>query len=247
MNIYKFKKQESFQLNTSAQDGYIVCLVSLQNLRLLFHYILQLLLSQVHYRSLWRIPMPKSGPRQLIANRTKCYRAKREQLWDNLLFKHYTLSKNIQTERETIAGCKGNNSIQIKAVRLWFFSRRQSILFPAFVPFAKVSDCRHVLSLFLWSTYLHWMNGNISFFNEDLDEQVFIEQPSRYEQGNHAELVCCLDLAIYRLNWEIWQWLVRVDILLTDLLGLPGSSEKWLLYVKPRFTFIINLFLQDDD
>ena len=44
------------------------------------------------------------------------------------------------------------------------------------------------------------MDINFSFLNEDLEEEVYIEQPEGFILGNDAKLVCRLKKALYDLK-----------------------------------------------
>jgi Reverse transcriptase (RNA-dependent DNA polymerase) len=47
---------------------------------------------------------------------------------------------------------------------------------------------------------LHQMNVKTVFLNDDIDECIYMSQPSNYESGDSKQMVCKLKKSIYRLK-----------------------------------------------
>jgi len=55
------------------------------------------------------------------------------------------------------------------------------------------------------------MDVKCTFLNGVLEEEVYVEQPSGYEQEGHGDKVCKLKKALYRLKQAPHTWNTRVD------------------------------------
>jgi len=90
------------------------------------------------------------------------------------------------------------------------------------------------------------MDVKSSFFNGDLEEEVYIEQPERFILGNDAKLVCRLRKALYGLKQAPRAWYYHIDKYLHQQGFSKGSTDRNIYTKFDTNKFIIIVVYVDD-
>ena len=85
-----------------------------------------------------------------------------------------------------------------------------------------------------------------AFFNGDLEEEVYIEQPKGFILGNDKNLVWKLKKALYGLKQAPRAWYYRLDRYLQQQ-GLKKGSVDNNLYIKMDKDKLLIVFIYVDD
>ncbi|RDX87513.1 hypothetical protein CR513_31015, partial [Mucuna pruriens] len=93
--------------------------------------------------------------------------------------------------------------------------------------FAKVSNFAH------FDLELQQMNVKITFLNNDLCGDVYMDQPNGFKEKGKEHLVCKLRKSIYGLKQVSRQWYLKFDKM--------GANSSFLYYM-----WIISLYLVND-
>jgi hypothetical protein len=93
---------------------------------------------------------------------------------------------------------------------------------------------------------LHQMDVKISFLNGVIEEEVYIEQPQRFEVEDMKNHVCKLKKDLYGLKQAPRAWYGRIDSFLTSL-GFTKSKGDSNLYFKVMNDDHVILLLYVDD
>jgi hypothetical protein len=84
------------------------------------------------------------------------------------------------------------------------------------------------------------------FLHGVLEEEVYMKQPSGYENVSDPELVCQLDKAIYGLKQATRAWYSRLSTKLVDLSFVPSRGDTTLFFYKNRDITMLFLVYVDD-
>ena len=168
----------------------------------------------------------------------------------------WTLS-DLPAEKKPI-GCKWVYKVKYKAdgtidkykARLVArgFSQKEGIDYEeTFAPTAKMSTIRLVLALaaqFNWK--VHQMDVKSAFLYSDLQEEVYMMQPSGFKVAGQEQKVCRLAKAIYGLKQAPRAWYMKIDQYLTDH-GFQQSPSDANLYIKHTGDDILFVVVYVDD
>jgi hypothetical protein len=114
-------------------------------------------------------------------------------------------------------------------------------------PIAKMITVRAIIGMATtkgWS--LHQMDVKNDFFHEDLQEEVYMEQPPGYVDQTHPNLVCTLKKTLYDLKQAPKAWSDKIgQYLITN--GFQTSNADFSLYVKNINHGIIVIVIYVDD
>jgi hypothetical protein len=114
-------------------------------------------------------------------------------------------------------------------------------------PVAKMTTVKAIIVMATskgWS--LHQMNVKNVFLHGDLQEEVYMEQPSSYVDQTHPNLVCRLKKALYGLKQAPKAWSDKIgQYLITS--GFQTSNVDFSLYVKKTNHGIVIMVIYVDD
>jgi transposase InsO family protein len=113
-----------------------------------------------------------------------------------------------------------------------------------FAPVAKLASIRAVLALAaIEDLELDQLDFKTAFLNGDIEEELYIEQPEGFREGN---LVCRLKKAIYGIKQAPRQWYLKLHQLFCDL-GFRRLESDHSLYVwtNDNVKVIIPVYVDD--
>jgi hypothetical protein len=93
---------------------------------------------------------------------------------------------------------------------------------------------------------LHWMDVKTTFLNGVIEEEMYIEQPQRFEVEDRKNHVCRVKKALYELKQSPRAWYGRIDSFLMSL-SFTKSKADPNLYFKfmNDEPFILLLYVND--
>ncbi|KAG9444818.1 hypothetical protein H6P81_016158 [Aristolochia fimbriata] len=112
--------------------------------------------------------------------------------------------------------------------------------FETFSPVVKPVTIRTVLTLAVgrnWS--IRQLDVNNAFLNGNLDQKVYMVQPSGFQDKTHPDAVCRLHKSLYGLNQSPRAWYQRLTSYLLDLGFTLSKADSSLLVSKPLSTPIV--------
>jgi hypothetical protein len=114
-------------------------------------------------------------------------------------------------------------------------------------PVAKMTTIRAIIAMVAtkgWS--LHQMDVKNVFLHEDLQEEMYMEQPPGYVDQTCLNLVCRLKKALYGLKQAPRAWLDKIGQYLVTS-GFETSNANFSLYVKKtnHGTIVIVIYVDD--
>jgi hypothetical protein len=128
------------------------------------------------------------------------------------------------------------------------FSQKEGIDYEeTFAPIARYTSIRTIIALaakMKWK--LHQMDVKTAFLNGVIEEEVYIEQPQRFEVEDRRSHVCRLKKALYGLKQAPKAWYGHIDSFLTSL-GFTKSKADSNLYFKIMNNEPVILLLYVDD
>lgn len=88
-----------------------------------------------------------------------------------------------------------------------------------YAPVVKFTSIRALLAIVTkLHLYLHQMDVVTAFLYGKLDEEVYMEQPERYVNGNPEKTVCLLVRSLFGLKQTPRQWNKEIDIFFVAIL-----------------------------
>jgi hypothetical protein len=78
---------------------------------------------------------------------------------------------------------------------------------------------------------VYQMDVNLNFLNDELEEEVYIEQPEGFQLSENTYYVCKLKKALYGLKQSPRAWYSRLDKYLQLAVFRKGSADN-NLYIK---------------
>ena len=93
---------------------------------------------------------------------------------------------------------------------------------------------------------LHQMDVKTAFLNGDLDEEVYMEQPTGFVEVGKEDLVCKLNKSIYGLKQASRQWYLKFDRIITQK-GFKENTVDRCIYLRVSGSSYIFLVLYVDD
>jgi hypothetical protein len=128
------------------------------------------------------------------------------------------------------------------------FSQHEGIDYEeTFAPVARYTSIKTIIALaakMKWK--LHQMDVKTMFLNGVIEEEVYIEQPQRFEVEDRKTHVCRLKKALYGLKPTPRAWYGRIDSFLTSL-GFTKSKADSNIYFKVMNDKPVILLLYVDD
>ena len=128
------------------------------------------------------------------------------------------------------------------------FTQREGIDYnDTFSPVSSKDSMRVVMTLVAhFDLELHQMDVKTAFLNGDLDECIYMRQPTRFVEMGKENMVCKLNKSIYGLKQASRQWYLKFD----QVISSQGFRENELddcIYIKFSGTKFILLVLYVDD
>ena len=90
------------------------------------------------------------------------------------------------------------------------------------------------------------MDVKTTFLNGVIEEEVYIEQPQRFEVEDRRTYVCKLKKALYGMKQAPRAWYRRIDSFLTSMGFAKNKVDHNLSYKVEKFVPIILLLYVDD-
>lgn len=103
-----------------------------------------------------------------------------------------------------------------------------------FAPVARLDTVRLVISLAAQNSWpIYQLDVKSAFLHVELNEKVFIDQPSGYVQKGNEDKVYMLKKALYGLKQATRAWYNRIDAYFSKI-GLEKCPHEHSLFVKSR-------------
>lgn len=116
-----------------------------------------------------------------------------------------------------------------------------------FAPVARLSSIRAVLALVAHHDWeLHQMDVRSAYLNGDLDEEIYMKQPTGYVEEGKESCVCRLKKGLYGLKQAGRLWNKKIDTVLKGM-GFAALPADNCVYVYRRENTIVLLSLYVDD
>lgn len=110
-----------------------------------------------------------------------------------------------------------------------------------FAPVVRYNTIRYLMAYAVQRKMkIYQMDAITAFLQGELEEEIFMCQPERYENGSN--LVCRLNKAVYGLKQAGRQWNKKLDKFLIDI-GFTKSQCDPCVYIKPNL--IIAIYVDD--
>ncbi|KAL6327870.1 hypothetical protein AAG906_026549 [Vitis piasezkii] len=128
------------------------------------------------------------------------------------------------------------------------YSQREGIDFKeTFSPVSTKDSFRVIMAIVAhFDLELHQMDVKTAFLNGDLDEEVYMEQPTGFVEVGKEDLVCKLNKSIYGLKQASRQWYLKFDEIIT-LNGFKENTVDRCIYLRVSGSSYIFLVLYVDD
>nr|CAN75844.1 hypothetical protein VITISV_005150 [Vitis vinifera] len=128
------------------------------------------------------------------------------------------------------------------------YSQREGIDFKeTFSPMSTKDSFRVIMAIVThFDLELHHMDVKIAFLNGDLDEDVYMEQPTGFVEVGKEDLVCKLNKSIYGLKQASRQWYQKFDRIITQN-GFKENIVDRCIYLRVIGSSYIFLVLYVDD
>ena len=127
------------------------------------------------------------------------------------------------------------------------YSQKEGIDYEeTFAPIVGYSSIRTILSLATeMGCRVHQMDVKTAFLNEVIKEEVFIEQPERFDVENWETHVCKLQRALYGLKQTPQAWSSRIDNYLQEIGFLRSEADHNLYFLSGEVPLILVLYVDD--
>jgi Reverse transcriptase (RNA-dependent DNA polymerase) len=128
------------------------------------------------------------------------------------------------------------------------FTQKESIDFTeTFSPVPTKDSFRIIMSLVThFDLELYQMDVKTTFLNGDIDECIYMSQPSNYEFDDSKQMVCKLNKSIYELKQTSRQWYFKFHQVIISF-GFEPNLVDECIYHKFRESKFIFLVLYVDD
>ena len=129
------------------------------------------------------------------------------------------------------------------------YSQKEGIYYEEiFVPVAKLNTIRMLIAL---ATKKHWMMHQLdvksTFFNGELKEEVYLEQPKGFVQKGKEHFVCRLKKSLYGLKQVPRSWYEKIDSFFLQA-GYDRSKNDPNIYImkdEQGCVELISLYVDD--
>ena len=129
------------------------------------------------------------------------------------------------------------------------FAQKKGIDFDEiFSPVVKMISIRTILNLVATEDlHLEQLDVKTTFFNGDLEEEIYMEKPEGYEVKRKEKLVCRLKKSLYGLKQAPRQWYLEFDKFMSKQ-GYTRCHSDHCVYLKRKNdgSYIILLLYVDD-
>jgi hypothetical protein len=128
------------------------------------------------------------------------------------------------------------------------FSQQQGIDFDeTFSPVVKPCTIRIILSLAVSSSWpIHQLDVKNAFLNGTLNETVYCQQPSGFEDPSNPNLVCLLKKSLYGLKKAPRAWFQRFATFIQTIGFSPSKSDTSLfIFQSSSHTAYLLLYIDD--
>ena len=116
-----------------------------------------------------------------------------------------------------------------------------------FAPTSRASTVRSLVAVAAYHGWkVHQMDIKTAFLNGDLQEEVYVDQPSGFIQQGQEKKVCRLRKALYGLKQAPRAWYEKIHAYLLGQ-GFQMSPTESTLYIKQKEGFLIMITLYVDD
>ena len=103
--------------------------------------------------------------------------------------------------------------------------------FDTYSPVARLTTIHVLLSLAAsHGLLIHQMDVKTSFLNGELDEQIYMEQPTRFVANGQEGMVCKLFKSLYDLKQALKQWHEKFDRTFTSVGFVVNEADKCVYY-----------------
>ncbi|RVW57835.1 Retrovirus-related Pol polyprotein from transposon TNT 1-94 [Vitis vinifera] len=128
------------------------------------------------------------------------------------------------------------------------YSQREDIDFKETFSSVSTKDSFRVIMTIVahFDLELHQMDVKTTFLNGDMDEDVYMEQPTGFTEVGKEDLVCKLNKSIYGLNQASRQWYLKFDRIITQN-GFKDNTVYRCIYLRVSRSSYIFLVLYVDD
>ncbi len=95
-----------------------------------------------------------------------------------------------------------------------------------FAPVAKFTSIPCILALVaLEDMEIHQMDVKIAFFNRELEEEIYMEQPQGFVDQGGEHLVCKLHKSMYGLKQSPRAWIQKLDAFLKSIEFMRSEAD----------------------
>jgi hypothetical protein len=116
-----------------------------------------------------------------------------------------------------------------------------------FAPVARLEDIRILLAFVTSKGFkLYQMDVKSVFLNGVIQEEVYVRQPSGFENSKYPHRVYKLSKALYGLKQALRAWYARLKIFLLEHGYVMGSIDKTIFTVKHVTNFLLVQIYVDD-
>lgn len=117
-----------------------------------------------------------------------------------------------------------------------------------YAPVIKFTSVRTLLSIMTnFPLYLHQMVVVTALPYGKLDEEIYMEQPEGYENGNSEKIGCRLVRFLCFLKQAPRQWIKEIDAFLRGTLGMTSNTAGMCLYVRHASSSILLIAVHVED
>lgn len=120
--------------------------------------------------------------------------------------------------------------------------------YETFAPVVKFTSIRVLLALVsVNDLHLHQMDVITAFLNGELEEEVYMEQPRGYEEGDPSSVVSLLKKALYGLKQAPRQWYAAIHEFFCRELRMQRNSADDCMYRRSEGKHLLLIALYVDD
>ncbi|KAG8474247.1 hypothetical protein CXB51_033974 [Gossypium anomalum] len=140
------------------------------------------------------------------------------------------------------------NKLKARLVVKGFSQKYGLDYFETYAPVARLDTIRLIVA---YTAHMHWnvyqLDVKSAFLNGILEEEIYVEQPQRFEVPSKKDMVCKLRKALYGLKQAPRAWYARIDTYLLSL-DFQRSFSEPTLYIKKNNTetqLVVSLYVYD--
>jgi hypothetical protein len=112
-----------------------------------------------------------------------------------------------------------------------YSQKEDEYFFDTYSPVARLTTIRVLLSLAAsYGLFVHQMDVKTTFLNRELDEEIYMEQPTEFVANGQEGMVCKLLKSLYGLKQAPKQWHEKFDRNLTSVGFVVNEADKCVYY-----------------